>query len=106
MTSFLPVRYLQLIKHRPKFLVVTVSVSTIFAAIAGLLSPYLYTSSSVVQYQPKASNQMVLRDDSVDFHKATMLVTSPQVLNEVAKVLANEPLDPYFYFPRTIPALD
>jgi uncharacterized protein involved in exopolysaccharide biosynthesis len=106
MTSFSPVRYVKLIQHRPRFLFVTVAVSTVIAAIVGLVSPYLYTSTSVVQYQNKTAGQMAFRDDGVAFHKATMLVSSLSVLTEVAKTLAKEPLDPYYYFPKTIPLLD
>jgi len=50
--------------------------------------------------------QSPLSDNNVVFHKVTMLVTSSQVLNEVAKTLATQPLDPYYYFPKTIPVLD
>ncbi len=106
MTSYSPVRYLHLVQHRPRFLLITVGVSTVIAAIIGLVSPYLYSSTAVIQYQPKPQTGVVMHDDGAAFHKVTMLVSSSQVLGEVAKTLANEPLDPYYYFPKTIPILD
>lgn len=107
MTSHSPVRYLSLLKRRPRFLTATVVLSTLLAAGLGLLSPYVYTSTSVVQYQPKAtSGQNLFHDDSGAFHKALMLLQSSLVLTMVAKTLEKEPLDLFAYFPKTIPILD
>ncbi len=106
MTSYSPVRYLHLIKHRPRFLLLSVGISTAIAAVIGLVSPYLYSSTALVQYQPKVNLQLPMADNNVVFHKVTLLVTSTKVLNEVAKTLATQPLDPYYYFPKTIPVTD
>lgn len=108
MISHSPIRHLHLFRFRMRFIVLTALISGCGSAVVGLMAPYLYTSSATVQIDvgktQKRSASYI--DDSVEFHKAALLIQSPQILSQVAAKLVARPLDIRYYFPRSLSAFD
>ena len=107
MISHSPLRHLHLFRFRLRFIVITALISSFGSAVVGLLAPYLYTSTATIQVETKQKqSQMNFGDDGVEFHKAALLIESPQILAKVADKLISKPLDTRYYFPRAISAFD
>ncbi len=107
MISHSPLRHIHLFRFRLRFIVITALISSFGSAVVGLLAPYHYTSTATIQVETKQKqSQMSFGDEGVEFHKAALLIESPQILTKVAEKLVSKPLDTRYYFPRAISAFD